>query len=45
MNNDDDVVVSDFGLGKKLDSKSLLTTSKSGMGTVLYAAPETVEGL
>ena len=40
MNNDGDVVVSDFGLGRRLDSQSLLTTSTMAMGTVLYAAPE-----
>ena len=40
MNDDSDVVVSDFGLGRRLDSKSLLTTSKMGMGTPLYTAPE-----
>ena len=40
MNNDGDVVVSDFGLGRRLDSQSLLTTSKMGMGTPLYTAPE-----
>ena len=40
MNDDDDVVVSDFGLGRRLDSKSLLTTSKVGIGTPLYTAPE-----
>ena len=40
MNDDGDVVVSDFGLGRRLDSQSLLTTSTMRMGTVLYAAPE-----
>ena len=40
MNHDGDLVVSDFGLGRRLDSKSLLTTSKVGIGTPLYTAPE-----
>ncbi len=40
MNNDGDVVVSDFGLGRRLDSQSLLTKSKMVMGTPLYTAPE-----
>ena len=40
MNNDGDPVVSDFGLGRRLDSKSLLTASKVGIGTPLYTAPE-----
>ena len=40
MNHDDDLVVSDFGLGRRLDSKSLVTTSKAGIGTALYTAPE-----
>lgn len=40
MNDDGDLVVSDFGLGRRLDSKSLLTTSEAGIGTPLYTAPE-----
>ena len=40
MNDDVDLVVSDFGLGRRLDSKSLVTTSKVGIGTPLYTAPE-----
>jgi serine/threonine protein kinase len=41
MNNDDDVVVTDFGLGRKLDSDSTRhTITGFGMGTFLYMAPE-----
>ena len=40
MNHDGDLVVSDFGLGRRLDSKTLLTTTKMGFGTPLYTAPE-----
>ena len=45
MNDDGDVVVSDFGLGRRVDSQSLLTTSRMGMGTPLYTAPEQWEDL
>ena len=40
VNGDDNLVVSDFGLGRRLDSQSLLTTSMVPMGTLLYMAPE-----
>src|SRR5262249_2726933 len=41
MNNDDDVVVTDFGLGRALDSDSTRhTITGFGMGTLLYMAPE-----
>ena len=41
MNDDDDVVVTDFGLGRKLDSDSTRhTITGFGMGTFFYMAPE-----
>jgi serine/threonine protein kinase len=41
MNNDDDVVVSDFGLGRILDAESTRRTqSGERMGTQFYMAPE-----
>jgi tRNA A-37 threonylcarbamoyl transferase component Bud32 len=41
MNSDDDVVVSDFGLGRMLDAESTRRTqSGEPMGTRLYMAPE-----
>lgn len=41
INSDDDVVVSDFGIGRKLDAESTRqTVSGFGMGTALYMAPE-----
>lgn len=41
MNSDDDVVVTDFGLGRALDSESTRhTITGFGMGTFLYMAPE-----
>jgi hypothetical protein len=41
LNNDTDVVVSDFGLGRILDAESTrLTRSGAGMGTPFYVAPE-----
>lgn len=41
MNDDEDVVVTDFGLGRCLDSQSTRhTITGFGMGTFLYMAPE-----
>jgi eukaryotic-like serine/threonine-protein kinase len=41
LNNDDDVVVSDFGLGRMLDAESTRQTlSGYGMGSVFFMAPE-----
>ena len=41
FNNNDDIVVTDFGLGKVLDSESAAQTmSGFGMGTLYYMAPE-----
>lgn len=41
MNNDDDVVISDFGLGRNTNSQSTrLTRTGIGMGTQVYMAPE-----
>lgn len=41
MNNDVDIVVADFGLGRKLDSETTRqTVSGFGMGTIVYMAPE-----
>lgn len=41
MNDDTDLVVSDFGLGRALDSESTRTTVTGfGMGTLPYMAPE-----
>jgi len=41
LNNDDDLVISDFGLGRFFDSTSTrITQDGYGMGTPLYMAPE-----
>lgn len=41
LNNDDDLVISDFGLGRFFDSTSTRITQEGyGMGTPLYMAPE-----
>jgi len=41
INSDNDLVVSDFGLGRILDSKSTrMTMTGARLGTVLYCAPE-----
>ncbi len=41
LNSDSDVVLSDFGLGRSLDSDSTRQTMTGyGMGTILYMAPE-----
>ena len=41
MNDDEDIVVTDFGLGRCLDSQSTRNTITGfGMGTFLYMAPE-----
>jgi hypothetical protein len=41
MNSDTDVVISDFGLGRVVDSESTRQTMTGyGMGTMLYMAPE-----
>lgn len=44
MNSDDDLVISDFGLGRLVDSESSRKTmSGYGMGTVFYMPPEQVD--
>jgi serine/threonine protein kinase len=41
MNSDDDLVVSDFGLGRHIDSATTRQTQSGvGMGTLAYMAPE-----
>ena len=41
MNNDDEVVITDFGLGRIIDSESTrLTSTGQWMGSVLYMSPE-----
>lgn len=43
MNSDTDVVISDFGLGRVIDSESTRKTmSGYGMGTMFYMAPEQI---
>ncbi|MGC2744989.1 MAG: serine/threonine-protein kinase [Candidatus Angelobacter sp.] len=40
-NDDEDIVISDFGLGRELDrTTTTLTLSGAGMGTIAYMAPE-----
>jgi serine/threonine protein kinase len=41
MNSDDDLAITDFGLGRMVDSESSrVTPTGEGMGTPLYVAPE-----
>lgn len=43
MNSDDDVVISDFGLGRRFDADSTRATlTGHGLGTPLYMAPEQI---
>jgi serine/threonine protein kinase len=44
MNSDSDVIISDFGLGRVVDSESTRRTQSGfGMGTMLYMAPEQMD--
>ena len=44
LNSETDVVVSDFGLGRRFDAESTrLTTMGRSLGTQLYAAPEQID--
>ncbi|MDO8302607.1 MAG: serine/threonine-protein kinase [Sedimentisphaerales bacterium] len=41
LNNDDDLVITDFGLGRKITSASTrITTTSDNLGTFFYIAPE-----
>lgn len=43
MNNDDDIVISDFGLGRQFDAISTRQTlAGNGLGTPIYMAPEQI---
>ena len=43
MNNDDDIVISDFGLGRQFDAtSSRQTQTGNGLGTPMYMAPEQI---
>lgn len=44
LNNDDDLVISDFGLGRAIDAKTTRATlTGQGMGTLGYLPPEQVD--
>jgi len=44
LNNDDDLVISDFGLGRAIDAKTTRATfTGQGMGTLGYLSPEQID--